>query len=407
MFDNLKEILHNLSRDKTFHKIVIIFIISKVIILSGGFAGSFLPDVTHRIHVVDNEFLNGWAQYDASGYLDVAENGYNAQFHNNSGNYSLYPFLPLLIKIFSFVGYATAAFLIVNIASFLAVIALYLLVKGELKSEKLAYKTLFYFLLFPTIYFMTAMYTEAIFVFLAVTMFLCARHEKWLYAGLLGFCLSLTRIHGIIIFIPMLYMYLSSRRHCVWTPSASKHNGVYSLLKIQNINKSILYLFLTPLGFVSFMLYQFIVTGNALIQFMHFSQYAKQISYPWTSVIGAISAIIHPNSLSMLAYNFVNLSVFVLLTIATIYAFKYLKPEYGIYIVVNLLIVLVSSNLNGIGRYVLLMFPVFIVMAIASEKNRKLGTLLKITYIAFVIALFILSMRHVNEGIYLTFTMAF
>ena len=66
-----------------------------------------------------------------------------------------------------------------------------------------------------------------------------------------------------------------------------------------------------------------------------------------------------------------------------------------------------SSNLNGIGRYVLLMFPAFMVMAIASEKNRKLDMLLKIAYVFFVIILFVLSMRHVNEGIYLTFSAAF
>ena len=75
--------------------------------------------------------------------------------------------------------------------------------------EHIAYKSIFYLLLFPTAYFFTAMYTEALFLFLVASMFLFARRDNWLVVGILGFFLSLTRIQGIILFIPMLYMYLS------------------------------------------------------------------------------------------------------------------------------------------------------------------------------------------------------
>src|SRR3989344_9569893 len=151
----------NLFSDLSFKKSFYIFSLSKILVLVVGILATLLipSAVTHRQAVTENWFLNAWAQYDARAYLDIAQNGYNPQFPGG-GNYAWYPLYPLLVKIFSFIGYDLAAFLISNIASFVAIFYLYKLVKNEL-GERNAKKTILYLSFFPTVYFLTAMYAES------------------------------------------------------------------------------------------------------------------------------------------------------------------------------------------------------------------------------------------------------
>lgn len=379
MLKKIKKDMTSLFKDKTFRKVLIIFIISKVIVLSAAYAAQFLPDVQHRKIRTDNIYLNGWAQYDAGGYLDIAENGYRLDYNNGMGNYSLYPFYPLLIKVLWFVGYPLAAFLISNIASFFAIIVMYMLVKDEL-GKKTSYRTLFYILLFPTAYFFTAMYTESLFLLLAVSMFFFAKKEQWLYVGILGFCISLTRIQGFLMFFPMIYVYLRSKN--------------FSLKKIDH--KS-LYLLLIPLGVAVFFLYEYTLTGDLFIQFKEFSTFNKQVAYPWITLYETVAAIMGGS-----LYNLINFTAFLTLIALLLISLNYLKKEYAIYLFFNISFIILSSNLNGIGRYTLTMFPAFMTLGAVSNVNRKFRWFTYFIYILFIFLLILFTLRHVNEGIYLT-----
>jgi Gpi18-like mannosyltransferase len=230
-------------KDSTFRKVLIIFVIEKILILAVGFMAFYLvpADISYKDNVTDNIFLNPWAQIDSQSYLDIAKNGYNAQF-GLAGNYGWYPFYPFLIRIFSFIGVELAAFMISNIASFLAVVVVYLIIKEEF-GNRIAGRSVFYILFFPSAYFLTAMYTEPLFLLLASSMFYFARKENWVYVGLLGFLISMTRMQGILMFFPMLYLFYI------------KHK----------FSPKILLLLLIPLGLFSFMLYQHAITGDMFI----------------------------------------------------------------------------------------------------------------------------------------------
>src|SRR3989338_6884277 len=135
-------------RDPELKRILVIFLILKIVIISVGLAAHVLipAEYAKRQAVTDNVLLNPWAQYDGQAYLDIARNGYNSQFLNGASNYGWYPLYPLLIRIFSSIGYEMAAFLISNIASFFAVVFLYLLLKDEF-NKSAARKTIIYFLM--------------------------------------------------------------------------------------------------------------------------------------------------------------------------------------------------------------------------------------------------------------------
>src|SRR3989338_4886803 len=174
--------LRELWKEKEFRRVILLFILVKIFVVAIAISVQFIvpPEITHT-QKITNWVLNPFAQYDSTAYLDIAQNGYNQAFNGGVGNYHWYPLYPLLIRMFGFVGYPLAAFLIANIASLLAVTILYLLVKHEL-GKRNAYKTAFYVMLFPTAYYMTMMYTESLFLLLSVSIFYFAKKGNWIAA---------------------------------------------------------------------------------------------------------------------------------------------------------------------------------------------------------------------------------
>ena len=374
-----------LWKDPFYRKTIIFFIIVKIVIFSVGVLGQVYiqEDITHRQHRSDNILLNPWAQHDAGAYLDIAKNGYNPDFNEGTGNYSWYPLYPLLIKIFGFIGYDLAAFLIANIASFFAVTVLYIFVKEKV-NEKASYKTVFYLLLFPTAYFFTAMYTESLFLLFSLLCFWYAKKDDWLKAGIFGFLSALTRAQGIILFFPIIYMYM---RSCEF--------------KLNKINHKIFFVFLIPLGLAVFLLYHQIATGNALIQFQTQHQFGRSFNlFFFEPVINAAASAISGATTSKIYFSFSFLVWVVYLALAY-YAWKKLGKEFGIYMFLSLLMPLFTSNFFGITRFALVLFPGFIVLGEASEKNRKTRLLLLFLYVIFAAMLLLFTIRHVNEDIYL------
>lgn len=361
-----------------FRKSFYIFSLSKIIIIIVGILATLLipAAVTHRQAVTENWFLNAWAQYDARAYLDIAQNGYNAQFPGG-GNYAWYPLYPLLIKIFSFAGYDLAAFIIANIASFIAIFYIFKLVKEEF-GNKTAKRTILYLSFFPTVYFLTTMYAESLLLMLTVMSFYYAKKEKWAYACVLGMLASMTRMQGAFLLFPLAYMYFRS------------------IGGLRSIDKRSLLLLLSPLGALIVMAYHYIVTGNAFIQFSTQAAYGRVLAAPWKSFETAIINIINPISTEYLLYNAFNLVMALGFLFLAIYAFKALKKEYGIYFLISMLVPVSSMTLLSISRHDLIMFPAFIIMAKMAEK-KKYSIALGIIYAVFFILLLLFTARHVNE----------
>src|SRR5688572_16022501 len=111
-----------LLQEEAFKKVLLIFLVTKLLIFAAGYAGYFLipTESTSRQMITDNPMTNPWAQFDGNAYLDIAKNGYNSNFIG-LGNYGWFPLYPLLIKALSFIGYDWAALLISNLFSLLAV----------------------------------------------------------------------------------------------------------------------------------------------------------------------------------------------------------------------------------------------------------------------------------------------
>ncbi|MBI2971128.1 MAG: hypothetical protein HYY37_01770 [Candidatus Aenigmarchaeota archaeon] len=379
--------LQKLLQDEHFVKALTLFLTVKLaLIVIASASHVLLPlEMTHRQARAESLLINPWAQYDAAAYVDIAQRGYNSQFMDGTGNYAWYPFYPLLIRLFSFLGYYTAAFLIANAASVAAIALLYVLAKEELGGQK-AYRTIFFLSMFPAAYFFTAMYTESVFLALSLGAFIAAQRNMFLHAGVLGFLLSLTRMQGVLIFFPLAYMYLRTID-----------------FNYRRIGKEALFLFLIPFGLLLLLGYHHELTGDPFAQFktQASEDFHRRISLPWESVLFETRAMANALGWGVqhAFVHFLNISTLALLIFFAYVSYRHLKPEYTIYILTSILLPTMSSTLEAITRFALVIFPVFMAMAVYESKNARAARYLKALYMVFAVLLVLFTIRHANEEI--------
>lgn len=308
-------------------------------------------------------------RWDSSWYLDIAQNGYSMK-ENQWGlhNVVFFPVYPFLIKIVAFFtagNFVLAGWILSIIFLFLALLYLYKLVK-EFHPEINPYLPILFLLIFPTAFFLNAVYTESIFLFFSLATFYYALKRKMAYAGIFGLLASLTRVTGILLFIPVIWEYFKSRD-----------------FKIRAIfDREILPLFLIPLGTLGFFLYHYFEFGN----FFLFFEVEKNWGRAFTLQKGHFDLFSNPAIV-----NFCLDSLFIIFILAVIFlVFKKLRTSYGLYMVATVAIALSSGTFMSIGRYILTLFPIYILFAsIKNQTIRQIWAFISILFLAMYTILFV------------------
>lgn len=158
--------------------------------------------------------LDGWAgwiveplrHWDGLWYALIAREGYEGT--TQTAKAAFWPLFPWLMEAGSeLTGWApeVVGYLIANAAFALALVLLYRLVWLDF-SDEVARRTLVALAFFPTAFFFQAVYTESLFLALAVGALLAARLDSWWAAGLLGALAATTRSYGVLLGLPFLVL---------------------------------------------------------------------------------------------------------------------------------------------------------------------------------------------------------
>jgi hypothetical protein len=195
---------------------------------------------------------------DTVHYLRIAEHFYDSQ-----GEFAnlivIFPLYPMLMRIVGTVMPLLYAGLFVSWVSFgFAAVALY----------KICGKKLFPVLLLcfaPFGVFFGVVFTESLFIALTLFSILMALEKKWLGAGVFGFLSALTRSHGVVIFVYILYEYGLS---CMENVGSFKEG-------LRKVRSDIMYAFLIPFGTFLYLLLNRIMQDDWFIFMEH------QAAPPW------------------------------------------------------------------------------------------------------------------------------
>ena len=286
-----------------------------------------------------------WGRWDAQHYLNIATNGYQGT------EVAFFPLYPFLIHVLGgLIGnHLTAGLIISNLSFFIALAFLYALVRLEYGDDTVAYHAIFYMAIFPTAIFFSAVYTESLFLALTVGSVYYARHGNYVTAGIFGALASLTRVEGMLTAIPLAYEAWRGWRERRGTTLTRGAIGVL----------------LVPTGLLAYMAYLYALVGDPLYFLKVQDNWHRHLAPPWVSIVNTISEIAkHPlassgsvNHMIELAFTFAFLALMVV-------AFRTLRPSYSWYFAASLLVPMSTASLMSMPRFVLVIFPAFMLMAL-------------------------------------------
>jgi hypothetical protein len=146
-----------------------------------------------------------WIRWDATHYLNLALRGYADL---SEGDSVFYPLYAILVRLFAQVlggRYVLAGLVVATLATTLALALLYKLAEEDY-GPAAARWTLAVLALYPTALFLVAPYTESVFLALTLAAFLLARQGRWLGTGVVGALASLARGPGLYSAAALLWM---------------------------------------------------------------------------------------------------------------------------------------------------------------------------------------------------------
>ncbi len=292
--------------------------------------------------------IDVWGRWDTGWYFDLIQNGYYAPgdirtVESNLGFFPLYPGLVKLLTLLSPVQSAGATLLagvLVSNAFLLgAMVFLNRLTWRVTGDAGAARRAVLYALLFPTGFFLSAFYTEAAFLCLALAAFYAAERKAWGWASLAGAALTLTRPLGVLVAVPVGLMYL---REMGWDPRRVRLDAAWFLLM--------------PASLLGFFYYQYTITGDFLATIHTREAWARAAALPWEVVLNPQPYIGYITGVEQaLTAMFVGGALWALRRLPA--------PAYGLYALLLVLPPLFSGQLLSTARYYLVAFPVFMLAA--------------------------------------------
>jgi hypothetical protein len=320
--------------------------------------------------------MNLWSHWDGEHYVTLALGGYLNPPDDVSP--AFFPLYPLLVRSFAelFGGPISGEALSVwgpLISLLFLPFALYFVYQIALDGwgHRVARGAVLALAFFPTTFFLNAAYTESLFLALSAGSVWAVRVRKdLLLACVLAGLASATRNVGVFLIVPLAYEWINNLDRYRW-------RGAYLLL--------------VPSGLVAYMGYLWARFGDPILFYTAQEDWGREATGPlvtvgraWASAVEGAGRLLDAGlwtdpTLGNLANhlagagNLTNLAFFVFAVAILLAGFRDLPPSltlYGLLLIAPAtLFGTAQSPLMGTPRYVLVAFPLFIVLGILSKKR--------------------------------------
>lgn len=291
---------------------------------------------------VRHAWVDTWARWDAVWYVRIAREGYSFASDGQS-SVAFFPLYPMMMRFGSLVlgsgdmGYALSGIVASNLCLVAGLAWLWKLIALDF-DEDVARRAVMYALVAPTTVFLSAVYPMSLMLALSTGAFYYARLSRWGLAIFLASLASLTRPDGILLAGGLAFEYFAQRS-----------------FQWRRLFPSVLKIVLLPVGVLAvWMGYLWRNSGDPLA-FIHAQRGWKSFSLAlyhtdwdivWgTLVIGACGVL--------LAIGWVRL-----------------RKSYMIWATAMWLLMLSAGRPVSLPRFCLVLFPVYIVLAMYGSRHR-------------------------------------
>lgn len=234
-------------------------------------------------------------------------------------------------------------------------------------SEEFSYFVILVFLSFPFSFFLFLPFTETLFLLLTFSAFYFARKSRWGLSLVLAFLAALTRQFGVVVLVSILVEFINSTGY-----------------KILYRKKQIFLVFLSAMTalFVIWWQLGFLDKSNITAVIRHWR--VTFIPFP-ISILYSLKALLR-FPFSYFSYLLLYGMVFLVITLVS---FKRLRLSYYIFLTLTLVAIFSKQDFGlpltySLGRYLLTLFPVFIVLTEVLLRKKLLPIYLIVSIILLV-----------------------
>ena len=350
--------LPDARRSREWLRIVLALLALKAVLVGWAFYSFDFGSNPHE------SWFSIWHRWDSEGYERIALAGYSAEGLTRSRHEFLSfvpPGFPLFIAIVHACGVPPiwSALLIPFVTSLIASLLLYELMLFEFADRRAALRAVAYLNLFPSSYFFIAAYSEALCLTFMLSMFYLVRVKNRFALGCAAaFCAIVTRWFATTL-LPSLFV----------QAFASIRSGAQP--------RRALYFLLMPVVAVElFFIINFVYYGSPFAYREHAlrnTAISRLDSFPFTPLLQVIRRVVADPYGQLGDHRFVMLfgwSNLLLLLVALAFAalWRRLPVVYAVFGATYLCFIASINWAHGTHRYLLLMFPLF--MALALIRNR-------------------------------------
>jgi hypothetical protein len=312
--------------------------------LAGRWDGPLLHQLGYGIDV--------WARWDSAFFLRIAEHGYDG---TSAAFYPLYPAAVALVGRLLDGQYVLGGVLVSLAACLGAFVLLYRLTEAKLGADN-ARRTVVYLAICPMALFLGAVYSESLYLLLAVAAFVLAERGRFLEAGVIAGLAILTRVTGVALLPALGLLAWPRRRALLELAVALPIAAVYPLVLWRQVGD--------PWAF----------WGAQDLWHRHLS-WAGPFGGAWDGVRALWAAA--PSGAAPMHASAVNIEGALALVVCvalTVVAWRRVGAPYGLFAALSLAIPLSLPSsrwpLLSLPRFALVIFPLFMALAVLGARPR-------------------------------------
>ena len=330
-----------------------------------------------------------WARWDSGTYLRIAEHGYSF-IPGLQSSVAFFPVYPLLIRLMSMItgDVLVAGWLVSNLALLGGLVLLYRLTEEETGDAQVAARTITYLAFFPTSFFLNAVYTESVFLLLLVGTFYFARRREWGWSAALGVLCAAARPVGVLVWGVVGLEWLASHG---WTLATSLRRAAWVGMGhgLHSDWRSLLTNNVIPLGLVSYMGFLGRQFEDPLAFWTTQASWGRSLRNPLAVLLEAGQRV---TSGSGVAYqDALNVLALVGGLALLVGIWRRFGESYAVYSGLALVVPAVSG-LGSMIRYMLVVFPCFMLLGVLGRWK----VLDRLLVVSFVFLLAVLTFLFVN-----------
>ena len=339
---------------------------------------NFRPPATGILANPD-DLLRHTLHWDAGWYQEIILSDFYQHTSSEGAIFAFYPLYPLLVKLVSVLSFGlfslpVASNILTTIATIATLTALIKIGTHLLMNRRPAILIALLFITSPAAMFLHVFYSEAVFISIGAWAYFCALKRRWVIMAILLATLTAARLPSVLFIALCGLEFLRSHQWKI--PHALR-------------DRSLLWFLLTPVGFIVYSLWCYIVIGDPLAMF---HAYTAPDGWPYQVFNMNIISTLFNASLDLyhglrvhginpvtLVYNILPLGSLALLSVVAIYGLFRAKGPFvplGIFSLLSLVLFTLNSNIISAHRYSLACLSIFIIIVLFSDRHPKLRWLL-------------------------------